>query len=60
MNTTNTYLKFKDAAGNYKLVSIDSILNGGYPIDAENGEDLELVSDELLNIDSEPLCSDDF
>lgn len=44
-STTNTFLKFKDQNGQTKLVSIDSILISGYPIDAETGEDLELVSD---------------
>jgi hypothetical protein len=44
-STTNTFLKFRDESGEIKLVSIDSILISGYPISAETGEDLELVSD---------------
>ena len=44
-STTNTFLKFRDESGETKLVSIDSILIDGYPISAETGEDLELVSD---------------
>lgn len=43
--TTNTFLKFRDESGEIELVSIDSILVGGTPIDPETGEDLELVSD---------------
>lgn len=44
-STTNTFLKFRKSNGETKLVSIDSVLIDGYPIDAETGDDLELVSD---------------
>lgn len=52
--TTNTYLKF-DENGVQRLVSIDSILNDGYPIDPENGDELDLVEDKLCDVWGDPV-----
>lgn len=44
-------MAFVDSQQNKILVSVDNILYNGYPIDAETGDDLELVSNQLLYID---------
>lgn len=54
--TTDTYLKFIDNDGETHLVSIESILEGGYPIDSENGDDMELVSNILLDYEGNPIA----
>lgn len=49
-NTSNTFLKFyDDKNGGTKLVSIDSILVSGYPIDEETGDDLEICGELLFD-----------
>lgn len=56
--TTNTFLQFLDRDGSTKLVSIESILDGGVPIfdDGENeGDDMELMNDDLVDVDGNPV-----
>jgi hypothetical protein len=56
--TTNTFVKFYDdyyEKDGTKLVSIDSIMVDGYPIDAETGEDLEPCGSELYDCDGDPV-----
>lgn len=56
MNTTSsTYLIFLTSEGERKLVSIDSIIYDGHPIDAETGDDLDLYSNELVDCNGEPI-----
>lgn len=56
MNTTSsTYLVFLTSEGAKQLVSIESILYSGNPIDAETGDDLELFSSELVDCDGDPI-----
>ncbi len=55
MNTSNTYLQFLTSEQHIIRVSIASILDSGYPIDGETGEDLALVSDELVDCNGDPL-----
>lgn len=56
MNTTSsTYLVFLTNEGAKQLVSIESILYSGNPIDAETGDDLELFSSELVDCDGDPI-----
>lgn len=52
MNTTSsTYLVFLTSEGERKLVSIESVIYDGHPIDAETGDDLDLYSSELVDCD---------
>jgi hypothetical protein len=53
--TTNTFVNFYDENGGTKLVSIDSIMVDGYPIDAETGEDLEPCGSELYDENGDPV-----
>ena len=56
MNTTSsTYLVFITSDGEKKLVSIESLLYSGNPIDAETGDDLELFSSELVDCNGDPI-----
>jgi len=52
-NTTNTFVEFYDDSekGGTKLVSIDSIMCDGYPIDPETGNDLEPCGSNLYDKD---------
>ena len=55
MNTTSsTYLLFEDGKGHQRLVSIESILDGGNPMD-EDGNEMDLVSSELVDWNSDPI-----
>ena len=47
MNTTSVCLKFVDRNGTISYISIDSMLNNGYPIDSDAGDDLTLVDKNL-------------
>lgn len=47
MNIHNTFLTFRQKDGGELRVSISDILNVGSPIDEDDGDDLELVSDEV-------------
>lgn len=47
-NIANTYLVFLTSNGEKQLVSIESLLYSGHPIDAETGDDLELFSNDLV------------
>lgn len=49
MNTSNTFLAYKNGDGTVQLVSIASILDGGVPIHPETGDDLPLASINLYN-----------
>ena len=51
--TSNTFLLFSDNSGENHLVSIDSILEGGTPVDSDNGGDMNLESSNLLDQDGE-------
>lgn len=56
MNTTSsTYLVFLTSEGERKLVSIESVIYDGHPIDAETGDDLDLYSSELVDYNGEPI-----
>jgi hypothetical protein len=56
MNTTSsTYLIFLTSEGEKKLVSIESIIYDGHPIDVETGDDLELFSSKLVDCNSDPI-----
>lgn len=47
MNTTNTFLRFHDNERDIDVyVSVDSILDGGTPIDGDDN-DMELVTEIL-------------
>lgn len=50
----NRFLKFKTDSGDEELVSIGSILDSGYPINSETGDDLELASNDILDSDGNP------
>ena len=55
VNASNTYLQFLTSEQHIIRVSIASILDSGYPIDGETGDDLALVSDELVDCNGNPL-----
>lgn len=59
MKTTNTFLKFKDPNKTEPVLwSVADLINVGCPIisDGENeGDDMELVSDDLYDKDGNPL-----
>lgn len=56
MNTTSsTYLVFITSEGAKKLISIESVLHSGYPIDAETGDDLDLFSSDLVDCNGDPI-----
>ena len=56
MNTTSsTYLVFLTNEGAKQLVSIENILYSGHPIDPETGDDLELLSSDLVDCDGNPI-----
>ena len=56
MNTTSsTYLVFINAEGGKEIISIESILHNGWPIDSESGDDWDLESDNLVDCDGEPI-----
>jgi hypothetical protein len=56
MNTTSsTYLVFITAEGDKKLVSIESLIYDGTPIDTETDDDLELFSSELVDCNGDPI-----
>jgi len=56
MNTTSsTYLVFLTNEGVKQLVSIESLLYSGHPIDPETGDDLELLSSDLVDSDGDPI-----
>jgi hypothetical protein len=56
MNTTSsTYLVFITSEGAKQLVSIESLLDSGHPIDSETGDDLELFSSDLVDCDGDPI-----
>lgn len=42
-------LRFSDDNGTIHDVGLDSILDGGIPIDEENGKDMEYLGAYLLN-----------
>ncbi len=50
MKISNAYLTFRDSDGEEIQVSISDILHSGIPIDEESGDDLELVSEEIIGI----------
>ena len=49
MNTSNTFLAYKNGDGTVQLVSIASILDGGIPIHPETEDDLSLASINLYD-----------
>ena len=54
--TTNTFVNFyDDKNGGTKLVSIDSIMVDGYPIDEETGEDLEPCGGNFYDNEGDPV-----
>lgn len=56
MNTiSSTYLVFLTGEGAKQLVSIDSLLYSGNPIDPETGDDLDLFSSELVDCNGDPI-----
>lgn len=54
LNIGKAHLIFRDDAGYDHVVSIASILDGGTPIDEESGNDMELVSEDLVTKDRKP------
>lgn len=52
-SATNRYLRFLQENGSPVLISIESILHAGFPID-EDGVDMELESNDLLDCDGNP------
>ena len=58
METTNTFVEFKDSTGEIKRVSIETLIFDGAPINMEGefeGEEMELVSNQLVDCDGDPL-----
>jgi hypothetical protein len=55
ITTTTAFLRFRDDNGDEEIVSIDSILNSGYPIDSESGEDMELISTTIVDRKGQPI-----
>ena len=53
--TSNTYLKFIDSEGATSIVSIDSIVYSGHPIDKETGDDLDLYDSNMVDINGNPV-----
>lgn len=51
MQINTTFVKFRETDGTEILVAIDDLIFSGHPVDAENGEDLELVDNNLYRGD---------
>lgn len=48
-NISTTYLVFLTSNGEKQIVSIESLIYSGHPIDSETGDDLELFSNDLVD-----------
>lgn len=55
MNIDDVYLKFVHSEGYMILVSISSILDSGYPIDSETGDDMDLCDRKLYDSEFNPI-----
>ena len=53
--TENTHLVFLTSDGEEEIVSIADILDSGYPIDPETGDDLELKSNQIVDFEGDPI-----
>lgn len=49
MKTSDVYLKFLDRDQKIILISVDSVVNNGHPIDHESGDDLALLDNNLYD-----------
>ena len=55
MNIDDVYLKFVHSEGYMILVSIGSILESGYPIDSDTGDDMDLCDRRLYDSEFNPI-----
>ena len=49
MKTSDIYLKFLDRDQNVILISVDSVISNGHPIDHETGDDRVLLNNNLYD-----------
>lgn len=50
LDTSSVILRFSDDSGVIHDVGLDSIIDGGLPIDEESGDDMEYLGTYLLEI----------
>lgn len=48
IDNSSIILRFSDDVGTIHDVGLDSILEGGFPIDEESGEDMEYIQTLIL------------